>query len=507
GAGLGGLAAAVTLAQQGRRPVVLEQGTAPGGYATAFQRGPYRFDAALHALNALAPGGGGDHLYRRLGIWDRLRLHRLDPLYAVVSGGRRFLAPADPFRFETDLALLFPEETDGIRGYLDEALAVHRDSRRLEIDTAAGRPTGDDDLVRRYPALTRASLETWEQMLTRHVASTGARAGLSALWGYVGLPPSRLAAIVGATMTASYHYYGAWYPEGGGQAVSAALVQALQACGGEIRYRQLVTGLEVRDGRVTGVTTAAGQHLAPELVVSNASAPSTMLHLVSGAHLPPDYAGQVARPRPGYTTFSVFLGLDRDLPAEQGLPHEVFLDLTDDPEVAWLAAQQGDWERTGISVTDYTRVDPGCAPPGHAVLVLTTVAPWDYQDVWGTGGDLTGYQDLPRYQAIKEHVSDVLLTRAADAVPGLLDAVRHREASTPLTNHRYTRNPGGAIEGYENTPDNSGLGWLPTATPVANLHLAGAWTTVGGMNATMAAGRAAALQAASAAASAAVPTA
>lgn len=68
GGGLGGLAAAVTLAGQGRKTVVLEQHSVPGGYASGFQRGPYRFDTALHALHGLTPGGGADDLWRELGI-------------------------------------------------------------------------------------------------------------------------------------------------------------------------------------------------------------------------------------------------------------------------------------------------------------------------------------------------------------------------------------------------------------------------------------------------------
>jgi prolycopene isomerase len=67
----------------------------------------------------------------------------------------------------------------------------------------------------------------------------------------------------------------------------------------------------------------------------------------------------------------------------------------------------------------------------------------------------------------------------------LSDAIRYREASTPLTNFHYTRNPRGAIEGYENTPANSGLGWLSGTTPIANLFLVGAWTNSGGMNPAM----------------------
>ena len=124
--------------------------------------------------------------------------------------------------------------------------------------------------------------------------------------------------------------------------------------------------------------------------------------------------------------------------------------------------------------------------------MLATEATWDNQDTWGTGGDLTDYQQNPRYLQAKQQLADTLIARADAAVPGLADAIEVQEASTPLTNFRYTRNPRGAIEGYENTPENSGLGWLPQQTPIRNLFLAGAWTNTGGQNPAIGSGVAAA---------------
>ncbi|MFZ2177527.1 MAG: NAD(P)/FAD-dependent oxidoreductase [Rhodococcus sp. (in: high G+C Gram-positive bacteria)] len=495
GAGLGGLAAAVTLAAQGKKTVVLEQHSVPGGYATSFQRGPYRFDAALHALNGLAPGGGTDELYRELGIRDRLHLHRLDPLYILRGAGREVVAHADAFRYEAELLRNFPGEAAGIRAYLDEALAAYRDVRRLGVDQSEGRKPTLDEIVTRYPVMTRLSTETWDQMMGRHVSDPQARTALGALWVYVGLPPSQCAAIIGAVSSAAYYEHGGWYPEGGAQAISTALAQVLAERGGDIRYGQLVSGFDVDGDRAVAVTTHDGLRLEADLFISNASAPSTMLDFVGRDHLPDDYLERVERPTPSYTTFAVYLGLGRDVFAEQGLAHELFLDPSLDADQAWQATQRGDWVHSALTVTDYTRVDPGCAPPGHGVAVLTTAVPWDYEDIWGTGGNLENYHQNPRYLQLKDRVADALFARAADEVPGLADAVRYREASTPLTNFEYTRNPHGAIEGYANTPANSGLGWLPHETPIANLFLAGAWTSSGGMNPAMSSGLSAARRA------------
>jgi phytoene desaturase len=476
------LAAAVTLAGAGKKTVVLEQHSVPGGYASSFQRGPYRFDTALHELSGLAPGGGVDARYRQLGIWNRLRLHRLDPLYILRGPDRQIVAPADMFAYEAELIRNFPSQADQIRAYLDAAIAVYRDTRRLTTDRASGHDPSLEEMVARYPAMVQASGETWDQMMARYVDDPQLRTVLGGFWGYIGLPPSQCAALIGGVITATYHEHGGWYPEGGAQAISAALAKVLHEHGGEIRCDQTVTGFEVEGDRVLAVTTDQGLRLEADVVVSNASAPTTLVELVGREHLPVDYLDKVEKPSPSYTTFAVYLGLDRDVLAEQGLAHELFLTASWDADEAWQAAQSGDWARAPLLITDYTHVDPGCAPEGHAVVVLTTTASWDYQDTWGTGGDLTGYHDNPAYVRVKEQVADALVRRAADELPGLANAIRYREASTPLTNFHYTRNPHGAIEGYENTTANSGLGWLPHQTPITNLFLAGAWTNSGGMN-------------------------
>jgi phytoene dehydrogenase-like protein len=54
-----------------------------------------------------------------------------------------------------------------------------------------------------------------------------------------------------------------------------------------------------------------------------------------------------------------------------------------------------------------------------------------------------------------------------------------REASTPLTNIRYTSNSFGAIYGYSQTFDNSGLVRLPNRTPIEGLYLSSAWAYPG----------------------------
>ena len=78
-------------------------------------------------------------------------------------------------------------------------------------------------------------------------------------------------------------------------------------------------------------------------------------------------------------------------------------------------------------------------------------------------------------------MSDILIRRAEElALPGLSQMIVMREASTPLTNIRFTRNNAGCIYGYAPTVDNAFLTRFPNKTAIDGLYLASAWGDPGG---------------------------
>ena len=55
-----------------------------------------------------------------------------------------------------------------------------------------------------------------------------------------------------------------------------------------------------------------------------------------------------------------------------------------------------------------------------------------------------------------------------------------RDAASPLTNWRFTRNPGGAIFGFEQTLNHAYIDRKDNRTPIKGLYLASAWGVPGG---------------------------
>ncbi len=490
GGGLGGLSAARHLQERGYDVVVIEQHTKPGGYAHYFRAGGYRFEVALHALDGLGPGGWARPMFEMLGILDTVEFNRLDPFYTVAFPDFEVAVPSDLGEYLERFGEVLPEARDGVRRLFEAIGRVGHDVARLAADRRSGVRVDPAGMMERYPDMATAFAGSWADFMGRYLEGPEARALVSTLWGYLGLPPSRLSGGQFALTLLSYHTAGAWYPTGGSGAMSFAIMDAIVEAGGEVHLRHAVESIVPDGERRVVVTTDRGLVVEAAAAVSNASPRST------AAMLPPDlvpdeWVETIDADVPALSTLTVHLGVAADLVASGWDHHEYFSVPGYDQEEEYRAILAGDFARAGMIVSNYSVTDPGCAPEGKTVIVLTTLAPWDHADVWGTGGDTAGYQTNPAYLEVKEAAGRILIDRARRLIPGLDGAIEVVRIGTPLTNARFVRQPHGSIYGREHTVANMMQRRKPT-TPIPNLFLAGAWVGGGGMTAVIGSGRSAA---------------
>ncbi len=85
------------------------------------------------------------------------------------------------------------------------------------------------------------------------------------------------------------------------------------------------------------------------------------------------------------------------------------------------------------------------------------------------------------YRKEKSTITEMLINQVEEKlIPGLKSMIEVKESATPLTNTRYTKNPEGAICGYEWSMDNSFMNRIKNTTPFQGLFLASAWGNAGG---------------------------
>ena len=69
GSGIGGLAAAAALGKRGKRVLVLEQHSVPGGQTQTFRRGDWVFATGVHYIGGVGPKPGAAGQFGRLLAW------------------------------------------------------------------------------------------------------------------------------------------------------------------------------------------------------------------------------------------------------------------------------------------------------------------------------------------------------------------------------------------------------------------------------------------------------
>jgi prolycopene isomerase len=177
--------------------------------------------------------------------------------------------------------------------------------------------------------------------------------------------------------------------------------------------------------------------------------------------------------------FQVFLGLKKDLVGALGIPDtEIFWSTGYDPEAGYQAALSGDLNNPSLGITLYDNLYPGYSPKGKNTINLLTLQGYDHWKPY-EADYRQGRKEA--YRAERERIANLLIQQAEKALlPGLAKAIEVKEIGTPLTNVRYTANYRGAIYGWDQTLDNSGMRRAGFATPIRDLYLAGAWTRPGG---------------------------
>jgi all-trans-retinol 13,14-reductase len=469
GAGIGGLAAAALLARAGARVQVFERHVVAGGACHDFLRKTrhdgaprlFRFDAGVHDISGVRPGGPVTSLLDRVGA-PSLEWLRLD--HRIVRDGHVFDVPRDPADYVRALQAMFPASADGIGELFADIREVFD---AMYANTRCGIPGPPRDVAallafpQRFPLAVAWMNRPFVEFVHRRIADDGVMAHLLRLSHYIGDDAAALR-VRDVVPLFGYVFFGGYYPRGGSGRLADSLVAAIERDGGAVHLKTPVAKITLTKGVASGLKLADGRDIRASAVIANGDLRKTFHDLVGRDQLPPNFAtGLDAVPR--CSAASVHLGL-KCRPSGPPLVH--------------VNGSAG-----GAGIVMPSVVDEGAAPSGYATMEITRLVTQEEARTWfPADGDLDAARHTDAYRTRKQALGDDLIRRAMQAFPDLQDRIVYRCDASPVTYARYQNSTLGSIYGVD------GFDGCGAKSPIPGLVLAGAATHGPGIEAVMMSG-------------------
>lgn len=462
GAGLGGIAAAITLASEGFDVEVLEKNERIGGKLNCLEKGGFSFDLGPSII--ILP-----QLFRRVfarvgaRMEDYVTFRALDPQWrGFFPDGTQIDLCSDLARMERELERL-GRGAEGYYAFLEHSRNLWKFAEHNYLEPGAQTAK---DVLRRAEAgqlADRAFVSTMYQGVARHIREPHLRDMLAFFSKYVGSSPYDSPGLMNL-LAYSQLGYGLWYVEGGMYNLARAYGRLMDELGIAVRLGAEVSRITHETDRVTGVELSDGTQIAADAVVSNMEVIPTYERLLhAGRTLLPSYR---RRFEPAASGLVLHLGIAHDYPQ---LLHHNFFYSADAREFCNTIHRRHQLPRDPhIYLVCPTKTEPGLAPPGHSIIKALPHIPCVQDPPFST-------QD---YQELRERVLEKLERM------GLVGLRRHivvEDLLVPEDLERMYYSNRGSIYGIVNHwRKNYGLKAPQRSELFPNLYFAGGSTNPGG---------------------------
>ena len=456
GGGIGGLFTAALLAKEGYKVTVLERSVHVGGGLQSFTRNGVTFDAGMHVVGGLQPGGSLNRICRHLAILDRISYRAVDAdcmdEVFCFADGRSYRVPQGLEPFTEYFCRQFPEERGNIRRYSDRlfALADQVDFFFLRPGSESG-PGGDPDFY-----------QSSAQFIADHVRDPRLRSLLAYLsplcGGEAGYTPAYIFSLINYLYISGHSRF-----EGPAEQLAEALVQRIGELGGEVLTGADVNDIRMEGGRVKSLATADGRVFETETVVSSIH-PQALLKISDNQLFTKAARTRLSTAPNNYSAYCVYVVLKEG--TFPYINHPCYC--WDHYDKVWNFGkyEEENWPQ---NLVYFTPCEKNQGPYARALQVIV-FSPFSMCERWT---DSSVGKRGREYEDWKARHTELILNKLEIRHPGFRSCVEAVYDATPLTIRDYFNEPDGSLYGLGKDSRDPYAGYLPIRTKTKNLFMTG----------------------------------
>ncbi len=411
GAGIGGITAAIHLAQRGLQVTVLDKNSRPGGRCDRITREGFTFDTGPTLL-VMPLLYDAEFSVMGASFREMLDLIRVDPTYHLVfDNGSRLALTSDMKSMREQLE---PFEAGSFQSFLRYLEEGHR-HYHLGVEKLVNpdfRKMTDFFKFSNIPLVYQVKpLVKHYANMAHYFSNPNLKAAFTFQDVYMGLSPFEAPATF-SMMPYTEMAHGVWYPRGGMYQIVEALMSLARDAGVEFNFNSTVEQITVNGSHAGGVLVN-GQHLAADAVLANADLPYVYQNL-----LPHDgHEKDFDHSRYSCSVISFFWGMDKTY--ENLPPHTLFLAENYRENFEIIDRDLGLPANSCVYIHAPARLDPSMSPPGKDTLIA--IVPVGHMSENG-GQDWAHLRDVAREQVFRRLES-----------LGITDLAAHIQCETSFT--------------------------------------------------------------------------
>lgn len=478
GSGIGGLTTAACLAKMGKKVCVLEQHYTAGGFTHSYERNGYEWDVGVHYIGDMgSTRSTGRRLFDYITNGDLKWAPMNDEFDRAFIGDKTFGLQAGKVAYRQALVEAFPAEEQAIDQYLAHMRSIKKAMQSHTIGKITPAWLKKISSLFSTSKTPKAFSQTTREVLESLTDNQMLIAVLTCQWGDCGMPPAESSFVI-HSLIAQHYMHGGYYPIGGASQMAQTIIPVIQSAGGEVFTYASVEQILTNNTGVTGVRMADGHTIKASTVISNAGVFNTFNHLLdSTTPQRADYLEKLKDVSRSMASICLYIGIkdtaeNLQLPKTNFwiYPNENYEAVCDTFKQSPRYTEETVLPMVYISFPSAKDPDFNNRYPGKATIEI--VAPcmheWfaEWQDKpWGDRGD--------DYNALKEALSQRLLTYLFEKLPHLKDKIDFYELSTTLSTDFFCRYQEGEIYGLQHDPKRFEQQWLKPKTDIKGLYLTG----------------------------------